>query len=302
MLKMLQRKGAFGGITIGAFVAFFVLAWLYSQKSETVYVIVAALLILVWTLYFLFYVYMIWSRFIETQIKQYREENNLASGIVAWLSFFLYLILVPGILLFVSGDATQDIIWNGYPTYLQIIIAIMPAVLGLLGVQYTITVQNKNRKEDIRLAKKPFLAMKYQVGGVTLIKGHAPHAFFLHFQLKNISENIAIPIGFGGDETNELSYWFPYSPISSGDIIKSIAEIDNKTPFTSNICAIKFYYKDTLDNYYCVRIYVQLSNKLEYAPPIVASEALCSPDTIEWLRKTAFTKSEDYWETYEITT
>ncbi len=302
MLKMLQRKGVFWGITIGAFVAFFVLAWLYSQKSETVYVIVAALLVLAWTLYFLFYIYMIWFRFIETQLKQYREGNNLASGVAAWLSFFLFLILVPSILMLVVGEKTPDIIRNGYPAYLNVIIAIMPAVLGLLGVQYTITVQSRNRKEDMRLAKKPFLTMKYKIGGFAQVEDHAPHAFSLHFQLKNISENIAIPIGFGGEEANELSFWFPYSPISSGGIIKSIAEIDNRAPFTSNMYVIKFYYKDILDHYYCVRIYIQLSNGLEYETPIVARETLCSPDTIEWLKKTAFTKSEDYWETYEITT
>lgn len=302
MLKMLERKVTFIFITTIFVIAFLVLALFYSQESEAVYIVAAALLALVWTLYFLFYAYMIWFRFIEAQLKQYREENNLASGVIVWLSFFSYLIFAPGLFLLVMGNGAPNIVRNGYPTYLQIIIAIMPAILGLLGVQYTIAIQAKNRKEDIRLAKKPFFTIEYKIGGVIRKEDSSPHAFFLHFQITNISENIAIPIGFGGGETDELSFWFDYSPIPGAGVVKSVAVVDANVPLTSDMYTLKFYYKDILDHYYCTHICIRLSNTLKYKTPIVSSEFLCTPEIVEWLKKTAFSKSSDYWETYEKTT
>lgn len=302
MLKILERKTFFFLISIGALVVFLILAWLYGQKQEFAYVIIAALLLLVWMVYVLWYACMRWLHFIEVHVKQYREEKDLASGITAWLSLFLYLILVPGVWLLAMGEGAPDIAQKGYPIYVQTIATITPAILGLLGVQYTIAMQDKNRKEDTRLAKKPFFTIEYKVGGSTQIEDNAPHAFCLHFIMKNVSDNIAIPIGIGGGETNELSFWFDYSPVPSAGTVKAVAEIDNKVPFTSNTYTIKFYYKDVLDNYYCCCICILLSNVSKYETPIVCSELLCSSETVEWLKKTAFSKSSDYWKTYEITT
>lgn len=301
MLKVLEKKAVFICTTAVLTVVFLVLSRLYSQKSDMVYVLIASLVVLAWTIYCLFYVYMIWLRFIDAQIKQYREKNSLASGIVAWLSFFAYLVLVPGVFWIILQGNVPATIQNGYSAYLNIVIAVMPAVLGLLGVQYTIAIQNKNRAEDIRLAQKPFLTLEYKVGDFISKNRHTAHGFSLNFRLKNISDNIAIPIGFGSDDST-LCYWFPYSPIPKNGIIKSHAEIDMGTTLTSGVCAIKLYYKDTQENYYCICVYVDLANTLYYGTSVWGREFLCPPETVEWLKETAFTKTGEYWRFYEVIT
>ena len=66
---------------------------------------------------------------------------------------------------------------EGYVTFANTLssffVAAMSAMIGLIGVQYTIAIQEKNRKEDLRRASKPYFVVDaYVVDTIPDENGH----------------------------------------------------------------------------------------------------------------------------------
>ena len=118
--------------------------------------IAAAVALIAWVLYTLVFVFLHWSWFISDMINAYKKKQDLLSGGCALMLLFLTLIVTTCFPAF-AGMPEEYVTFAN--TLSSFFVAAMSAMIGLIGVQYTIAMQEKNRKEDLRRASKPYFVV-----------------------------------------------------------------------------------------------------------------------------------------------
>ncbi|MEE1010405.1 MAG: hypothetical protein U0L11_00040 [Acutalibacteraceae bacterium] len=241
--------------------------------------IFTGVLILIWMLSSFYFVFKKWLCFIEDLMNEYTTKNNLFSGMLAIVFVFLTIALLPSILSYLNIPNELNEFQN---IFVNVSIAAMSSIIGILGVQYSIAVQEKNRKEDLRYGAKPYiLTTCFCKEKFVSENGHTYNRFIMQADIENISQNIAIPIGCKLTEDNSL-YLFKYIPMNNGAKRTELIEIDNQKPIVPK-CSVDIYYKDVLNNIYKQTIIFDMHNGIKMSNCSTKSDLLCSDEEKDWI-------------------
>lgn len=142
----------------------------------------------------------------------------------------------------------------------SLIIAAMPAFIGLLGVQYSVAIQERNRKEDIRLGAKPFFSVQCsKIEAIADEDGHHAYKMNIIIVLKNISQNIGIPQKFVSLDDENCEINFKYAPIPPTEEYCESVIISSVEPYGTT-AKIAIYYADVYNNTYKMQVEFLLYN------------------------------------------
>lgn len=253
--------------------------FLYIKFQKYYISIATSILILIWMLLSFYYVFKKWLWFIEDLMNEYTTKNNLFSGVFAVVLVFLSVSLLPSVLSYLNIPNQLNEFQN---VFVNISIAAMSSIIGILGIQYSIAVQEKNRKEDLRYGAKPYLLITcFCKEKFVSEDGHTYNKFIMQTDIENISQNIAIPIGCKLTEDNSL-YLFKYIPMNNGAKRTELIEIDNQKPIVPK-CSVDIYYKDVLNNIYKQTIIFDMHNGIKMSNCSTKSDLLCLDEEKEWI-------------------
>lgn len=208
-------------------------------------------IIIIWPIITFIYITTEWSWHIEDLMSEYKKNNNVLSGGLAILALFAF----PFIISLVFSQMEEYVaIKELFKGLSSLIIAAMPAFIGLLGVQYSVAIQERNRKEDLRLGAKPFFSVSCDMVG-EILDGYEHHDHKIHIMvnMKNISKNIGIPrkIVFLDEENSESN--FKYLPIAPTEEFCEQLVISSIDPHKVNT-KLEIYYADVYNNTYKMQI------------------------------------------------
>jgi hypothetical protein len=256
-----------GSIILGIiFVAF---AILYAYKSWAWLLYGSMIIFLILPIITFVYILTVWSWRIEDLLNDYKKNDNVLSGGFAMLVFFALPVIF---LLIFSQQEEYSEFKNFFEGLLTLIIAAMPALIGLLGVQYSVAVQERNRKKDIRLGAKPFFRINCcMIELLSDEKQENCHTMRIKIQLINISRNIGIPLKLSLCNSNDFEVLFPYNPLAHNDEFEKVVEIRSAEPFESTVNII-LTYKDVYQNVYESKIFFVPHEKFDLSKTEVISD------------------------------
>lgn len=124
-------------------------------------------------------------------MTEYKKNDNILSGGLAVLTLFAFYFIIS---LGFSKVGEYVVIKEFFEGLSSLTIAAMPAFIGLLGVQYSVAIQERNRKEDLRLGAKPFFSVQcHKVEAIVEEDKHRAYKMRIIIIMNNISQNIGIP-------------------------------------------------------------------------------------------------------------
>ena len=233
-------------------------------------------LILTIFFYFMWYFYR-WQKNIELLMREYRD-GNIISGGLAILSALAFPFIITQIL------ANYEIFTGAkdfFSNMSSLVIAITPAFIALMGVQYTVAIQERNRREDLRLGAKPFLDVQCCVWNTkTEDLQNNESVIGVHLKIKNIGSNIMIPISVESKNNNEIIHKFDYKPLVKDEVITEKVQIINLGEFASQY-TVYLRYEDIYKNEYLAEIEFLLMNSYELSKTRVLSDKLCINESNE---------------------
>lgn len=238
-------------ISIVFWMLFAVAAYYYTKHSAEWMIVVASLALIAWIVYTLVFAFKHWSWFISDLINAYKKQHDLFSGGFALVMLFLTLIFITNSFNSMDVPETYVSLINTLPSFF---IAAMSAMIGLMGVQYTIAIQERNRKEDLRRASKPYFVVEAYL--VDCIPGGNKHSFRkikIGLHIHNISGNIGIPLAVQSLDATDCSVTLDYHPLPHNGELKECVKIHSDTPYRS-AARIALCYKDAYDNNYKMHI------------------------------------------------
>lgn len=233
------------------FVAMVVCAVLFDSTEQTwlFWVIIAELVL--FALGIVSFSFVLWSWNIKDLMTEYREKGNLISGGFGVLGIFGLLT----VLFFVSSKlpfATQ--VRELFQTVSSLVITAMPAFMGLLGVQFSVAMQERNRQKDLRLGSKPFFKVRCcKVAAIPDEDGHTCHAMKVKINITNISQSIGIPIKVISCDSDNCEVELPYIPLANKDVLEKEVEVTSEQPY-GVLVNIAIIYKDIYENTYEMKI------------------------------------------------
>ena len=254
-------------ITIAFWMFFVVAACLYAQHYWLL--IAAAVALIAWILYTLVFAFLHWSWFISDMINAYKKKQDLLSGGCALMVLFLALIVMTCYPAFAGMP-------EGYVTFANTLssffVAAMSAMIGLIGVQYTIAIQERNRKEDLRRASKPYFVVDaYVVDTIPDENGHTFRRMQIGLHIRNISSNIGIPYVVKSLDASECEIGLNYMPLQHESVIKECIEIWSDEPYKGP-ANIELCYKDAFENNYKMHVSFELHKNPESSNTRVLSD------------------------------
>ncbi len=253
------------------FVAIVVCAVLYDSTEQTwlFWVIIAELVL--FALGIVSFSFVLWSWNIKDLMTEYREKGNLISGGFGFLGIFGFLT----ILFFVSSKlpfATQ--VMELLQTVSSLVITAMPAFIGLLGVQFSVAIQERNRQKDLRLGSKPFFKVRCcKVAAIPDEDGHTCHAMKVKINITNISQSIGIPIKVISCDSDNCEVELPYIPLANKDVLEKEVEVTSEQPY-GVLVNIAIIYKDIYENTYEMKIKFWQHEEFDYSNTEVIHDSL----------------------------
>lgn len=251
-------------------ILFITSAVLYVNRSWEWSVWVTLFTIIAWPVITFIYAFTLWSWHIEDLMNEYKENNNVLSGGLAVFALFT----VPFIVTLVFSQL-EDYEWikEFFKGISTLIITAMPAFIGLLGVQYTVAIQERNRKEDIRLGAKPFFAIccSRDVLIIDEENEHSLHEMKILIQLENISKNIGIPLKVVSLDDEDCETSFKYVALAYNNKFSEVVTISSKEPYRSK-ARIAIYYNDVYNNQYRMEVEFILHNDAALSQTCIISD------------------------------
>ena len=249
-------------ITIVFWILFVLAAYYYTTLSAEWVLIVAAIALIAWIVHSLFFAFKHWSWFISDLINAYKKQYDVFSGGFALVVLFLTLIFIVNGFNSVDVPETYVSLINTLPSFF---IAAMSAMIGLLGVQYTTAIQERNRKEDLRRASKPYFVVEaYLVDCIPDGNKHSFRKIKIGLQIHNISGNIGIPLAVQSLDADDYNVTLDYHPLPHDGVLKECLKICSDTPYRS-AARIALCYKDAYDNNYKMHIEFDLHKDPNYS-------------------------------------
>ena len=254
-------------------VAFVVLSIIhtYTQQNWIIWVGVANLIL--FTLELISFAFVLWSWDIKDLMTEYKERDNLLSGGLAFISIFGLVILI------LYGLSELPFLADGkdlMQTMSSLFVAAMPAFIGLLGVQFSVAVQERNRKHDLRLGAKPFFKVQCcKVSAISDKNGHTCHAMKIKVKLTNISQSIGIPTKVFSCDSENCEVELPYTPLANKDVLEREVEVTSDQPYGATV-HIAITYKDVYDNIYEMKIEFMQHENFDMSDTNVLSDKFIS--------------------------
>lgn len=224
------------------------------------------------------YTFVKWLWDIRDLMTEYKEKDNLLSGGLALTGVFGFVIVFMFLLSKISQFAdVKDL----FETMSALFVAAMPAFIGLLGVQYSVAIQERNRKQDIRLGSKPFFKIQCcKVEAVPDENKHTCHTMRIKVKMTNISQSIGIPAKIISCDSDDCETLLPYTPLANEDILETEVEVKSDIPYGDKI-NMALIYKDAYENMYKSKIEFIQYEKYELSNTQVLYDNLISNNTEE---------------------
>lgn len=246
-------------------------AYVYAKQNLFKWFVVADLILLALSLISFSFILYLWD--IKDLMTEYKEKDNLLSGGLAFTGIFAFMILMfyglSELAFFTEGKDLMK-------TMSSLLLTAMPAFLSLLGVQYSVAVQERNRKQDLRLGAKPFF--KVQCCKVSVIpngNGHICHAMRIKVNIKNISQSIGIPLKVVSYDSENCIIELPYTPLANNDILEKEVEVKSEKPYGASV-HVALIYRDIYNNIYEMKIKFLQHEKFVLTDTQVLSDILIS--------------------------
>ena len=266
-------KYVFRGVIFLSIITLLVSCIVYTnnQYSWALWCGCIALILLVFSI--IIYTFVKWLWDIRDLMTEYREKDNLLSGGLALATAFGFVIIFMFLLSKISLLAdVKDL----FEKVSALFVAAMPAFIGLLGVQYSVAIQERNRKQDLRLGSKPFFKIQCcKVEAIPDENKHTCHTMRIKVKMTNISQNIGIPLKICSCDSNDCEIALSYNPLANNDHFETAVEVRSDTPYCDKI-NIAIFYKDIYENMYKSKIEFLQHEKYELSKTQVLHDKLIS--------------------------
>lgn len=271
-------KYVFRGVIFLSIITLLVSCIVYTnnQYSWTLWCGCIALILLVFSI--IIYTFVKWLWDIRDLMTEYREKDNLLSGGLALATAFGFVIIFMFLLSKISLLAdVKDL----FEKVSSLFVAAMPAFIGLLGVQYSVAIQERNRKQDLRLGSKPFFKIQCcKVEAIPDENKHTCHTMRIKVKFTNISQSIGIPVKIVSCNSDNCETLLHYTPLANEDVLETEVEVKSDMPYGDKI-SIALIYKDTYENMYKSKIEFIQYEKYELSNTRVLYDNLISNNTEE---------------------
>lgn len=213
-----------------------------------------------------------WWLFTRRLMQEYYNKNDLLSGgigvLMAYLMPLVILVLISTIPNIPEGISKL------YSMGINLLLATIPALIGLIGVQYSITLHEKNRKEELRLGAKPFLIIDCSsVEREQMGNNDGFDVIHIGITLKNISKNIAILSGATLQGGENCGPSIEYYPLASNDRYECNLKIKIANHNKHKVEGV-IYYGDVYENKYILRFQILLFENISAVKVKIISDSL----------------------------
>lgn len=219
--------------------------------------------------------FIVWLWDIKDLMTEYKEKDNLFSGGLGFVSIFGLVILM------LYGLSELPFLAEGkelMQTMSSLFVAAMPAFIGLLGVQFSVAIQERARKQDLRLGAKPFFKVQcYKVAAIPDENGHTCHAMKIKVNITNISQSIGIPVKVVSCDSDNCEIALPYTPLANKDVFEKEMEVSSEQPYGAEV-HILMIYKDVYENLYEMKIKFLQHEEFYISSTQVLSDKLTSDE------------------------
>ncbi len=246
----------------------FVYCGIFTNECSALALCVELILAMIFYLVWLFYS---WQKNIVALMCEYKQGNVISGGLAMLLALAVPFIVMQILANYEVFPGSKEFFSN----MASLLITITPAFIALMGVQYTVAIQERNRREDLRLGAKPFLAIQCCVENIeTEDLQNNESVIKTFFKIKNISSNIMIPISVESTNDNETLHKFDYKPLTKNKEFTQEVKIISKEKLLPQhtVC---FRYADVYNNEYLAEIEFALINSYELSKTRVLSDKLC---------------------------
>lgn len=211
-------------------------------------------------------------------MTEYREKDNLLSGGLALATAFGFVIIFMFLLSKISLLAdVKDL----FEKVSALFVAAMPAFIGLLDVQYSVAIQERNRKQDLRLGSKPFFKIQCcKVEAIPDENKHTCHTMRIKVKMTSISQNIGIPVKIISCDSDDCETLLPYMPLANEGVLETEVEVKSDIPYGDKI-NIALISKDAYENMYESKIEFIQYEKYELSNTQLLYDNLISNNTEE---------------------
>lgn len=202
-----------------------------------------------------------WGFQVKELMNEYKEKNNLMSGGMGYFMAFSLPVII--IVLVSSIPDFPEYMRNAFTVISGLLIAAMPALIGLLGVQHSVAIQENNRKDDLRRGAKPFLSVNCsQIKLLSDNEKSDSHRMRMCIEIKNLTDNIAMlsKIVSVDSANSKLGYIFNYYPLAKDQTFVDIIELESDMPY-SDFANFIVHYMDIYKNEYLLSIELSLKSK-----------------------------------------
>ena len=259
-------------ISIVALLAVFItMAVLYANYQYDWQLWICAIVLVCCPIAIFGFVTTLWAWKIEDLMTDYKKNNNVLVGGLALLLLFAIPFIAAIICSNIDVFSSTKGFYEGFAT---LMITAMPAFIGLLGVQYSVAIQENNRKQDLRLGAKPFFKVQCcKVAAIPDENGHTCHAMKIKVNITNISQSIGIPVKVVSCDSENCVVELPYTPLANKDVFEKEVEVTSEHPYGDKV-HIAIIYKDVYENLYEMKITFIQHSKFDMSETEVLSDGL----------------------------
>ena len=172
---------------------------------------------------------------------EYSDKHSLKSGVL----FLVLLIVIPLPILYIMSISLNEEWKSIINSIITGLITLLPALVSLLGIHYSNTMQQINKSEELRNINKPYPSIECKHKLVTT--ANPITAISIDMTISNLANNILVPLYL---KHENIKYELPYKPITfvKPAEYKSLF-IDTEHAFSELILDFSIVYKDALKIY-----------------------------------------------------
>lgn len=232
-------------------ISFFALFEIYTCTNCKWWLYGCIVTIIVGGILFFSYVIADWQWQIKELMDEYNNKNNVLSGGLAMFLAFAFPLLIILVFSQIAAGTLAKEIFDGISA---LVMAAIPSFIALLGVQFTTAIQERNRKEELRLGAKPFFSVRCCMSEpIPDENRHTIHKIKVNIRMKNISQNIGIPLKVLSLDDNGCETDFKYLPIAPNEECDNNFVISSIEPYKAK-ARIAIFYKDVYNTIYKMHI------------------------------------------------
>lgn len=240
-------------ISIICVVSFILFAILQYKLNSNIFTALAIAVIFIEAISMTIYEFLVITIDARIMWIEYSDKHSLKSGVL----FLILLIVIPLLILYIMSMSLNDEWKSIINSIITGLITLLPALISLLGIHYSNTMQQMNKSEELRNINKPYpsIECKHEL----IIKSNPVTSFYIDMTISNLADNILVPLYL---KHNDIKFKLPYKPITfvKPAEYKNLL-IDTQHEFSELILEFSIVYKDALENLYESKFEVDLNNR-----------------------------------------